>query len=381
MRVVVCDEAVGEAEPRHWVSSTQHSVEGRPVRFGVAEVPDTAFNAAGDYNRYHVLIRVLGFSLNFRDTALLLGEHPPGAHDRSRGIGSDYVAEVVATGAEVTDLEVGQRVIPAMDWPPTAEDPFAVGVVSSTASRELQRVHRSRLVPVPPAMSDAEAAAFSVSAQTSYAMLRRAEVGAGSTVLVTAATSATSRFVVSAARGRGARVFCLSRSGRGAEVAASSGAEGAFDVSSAGDVQALSALARRLHGFDAVVDPFCDAYLTSTVRLLGFGGHYVTCRLGARSGDHDADGAGTPSRWLEMLSSAVSKNVTIHGQCLGTRADLERALEDWTRGSLRVPLDSVHRGGDLAAFVRRTLDPVRRGKVVYLFDQPDTAGQGSGDAP
>ncbi|MGV9882247.1 quinone oxidoreductase family protein [Streptomyces sp. NPDC003006] len=370
MRILVVDGGQG-APPDHWSVVAEHTVRGQSLRFGLAETTDTAFDPAADYNREYVLVRVRAFSLNYRDTALALGEHAQGTHDRGRGFGSDFVAEVVATGSAVRGLRGGDRVIPSMDWPPQPGDTVSAGVVTNTASRELQRVHYSRLVPVPAAMSEAQAASFSIGAQTAYAMLRRAEVGRDSTVLVTAATSMTSLFAISAACGRGARVYCLSRSGRGSELLASLGVLRSFDPTDPAELKDLAGLAREIRGFDAVVDPFCDSHVLTAVKLIGFHGQYVTCRLAG--GPHD-EMAGTDvpgGHWVSMLTSLVSKNATIHGQCLGMRTDLEAALADWEAGRLTVVVDSEFSGTEVGPFIRRTFDPTRLGKAAYAFGRRD----------
>lgn len=118
MRILKCDDKINAPISDEWLHTTICEVRGQPLRFGLAEVPDLIFKEKADYNREHVLVRVIAFSLNYRDTALMLGEHPDGMHDRSRGIGSDFVAEIVSVGSEVKGLRVGDRVIPSMDWPP-----------------------------------------------------------------------------------------------------------------------------------------------------------------------------------------------------------------------------------------------------------------------
>ncbi|MBK1787989.1 quinone oxidoreductase family protein [Prauserella cavernicola] len=366
MKVLLCDEKTGERSPAHWAGSATHTLRGLPLRFGLAEVADTAFDAAADHNREYVLVRVLGFSLNYRDLSLLMGEQSGVLHDRSRGIGSDFVGEVVATGHAVPGLEIGDRVIPNMVWPPRPADAVSAGVLTNNASRELQRIHHSRLVPVPDAVSTANAAAFSVGAQTAYAMVRRARITHGSTVLVTAATSATSLFTISAAGNRGATVYGVSRSARGHDRLRELGVRRVFDSSSAEDLKDLSGLARASRGFDAVIDPYFDSYLVTGMRLLGFGGRYVTCRL--MGGPNERPELDLPAaEAMRMFTSMVAKNASIHGQCLGERSDLERALTDHADGGLDVVLDSVHTGGQLESFIHRSFSADRLGKVVYLF--------------
>ncbi|WP_166354534.1 quinone oxidoreductase family protein [Phytoactinopolyspora limicola] len=367
MKVLLCDEVRTDEPPGHWREWARHSVRGTPLWFGLTDVEDTPFDPAADHNREYVLVRVLGFSLNYRDTSLILGEQPEMLFDRSRGIGSDFVGEIVATGSSVAHLAVGDRVIPTMDWPPTPPDAVSAGVLTNSASRELQRLHHSRLLPVPETMTTADAAAFSVSAQTACAMLRRAEVAADSTVLITAATSTTSVFAASAASGRGARVCALSRRDQRYDRLRGLGIERVFHPDKPDDVIALAALAREVQGFDVVVDPFCDSYLLPAMKLLGFGGRYVTCRLMGGPHEHPEMPGLSSGTLMQLLTSMVAKNATIHGQCLGQRADLEAALADYAEGRLEVVLDSVHSGAQLGDFVRRSFCGDRFGKAVYLY--------------
>jgi NADPH:quinone reductase-like Zn-dependent oxidoreductase len=369
MRVLTVDAADRQSRHAEEGGAAVQVVGGRTLQFELSVVPDIAFDSEADYNREHALLRVRAFSLNYRDTALAMGHHPPGTHDRTRGFGSDFVADVVAIGRHVEGLEVGDRVIPSMNWPPEPENQVSAGVVTNHASRELQRVHASCLVRVPLTMSTTVAACFSVGAQTAYGMLRRAQVMSSSTILVTAATAATSLFAIGAAHGRGARVYALSGRDRPEEVTARLGADRCFDAGSAEQLQELSALARDLRGFDAVLDPFCDSYLLTAVKLLGFGGHYVTCRLAGGAGQELRGRSESSDPWLRMMMSAVAKNVTIHGQCLGTRTDLEDAILDWQAGRLDVVIDSCHAGREISTFIQRTFSPNRIGKVAYLFDE------------
>lgn len=245
--------------------------------------------------------------------------------------------------------------------------------MTNTASRELQRIHFSRLVRIPDAMSDTIAAAFSVGAQTAYGMLRRSEVSAGTSVLVTAATSMTGLFTASAACAREAQVYCVSRSGWAPEILAPFGVLRTFNAESVPDLQELSKLARRLRGFDVVIDPFCDVYLLTMVKLLGFGGRYVTCRMAGGPNDRFSGTDVAAARWLHMLTGLVAKNAAIHGQCLGERADLEKAVADWEAGRLNVVIDSLHAGDGISTFIDRSFAPGRAGKAVYRFQAADSS--------
>ena len=74
-----------------------------------------------------------------------------------------------------------------------------------------------KLMVVPERMSDVEAAAFSLGAQTSYSIVRHAGIKPGANVLVTAATSNTSLFLAQAARNAGGDVTMTTSSAEKAE--------------------------------------------------------------------------------------------------------------------------------------------------------------------
>ena len=134
---------------------------------------------------------------------------------------------------------------------------------------------------VPERMSDVEAAAFSIGAQTSYSMVRRAGVEPGANVLVTAATSNTSLFLAQAARNAGGDVTMTTSSQEKAERVRGLGFERVFVVDR--DVEAFeppSDLADHVHdidGFDAVLDPYFDLHLNRSLPVLASFGRYVTC--------------------------------------------------------------------------------------------------------
>ena len=62
------------------------------------------------------------------------------------------------------------------------------------------------------------------------------------------------------------------------------------------------------------------------------------------------------------------RNLVIQGNCLGTSGDLEFALQTYSDGNLKVPLDSICSDLDVRGFLeRRYLARERFGKVVYQY--------------
>jgi NADPH:quinone reductase-like Zn-dependent oxidoreductase len=159
-----------------------------------------------------VLLRKRGFSLNYRDRgiALQIAKH------QSEGdffpIGSDFVAEVLACGSDVTELSPGDRVIPDSAYPNSGEPGVRGGIPVNSASREFQVIPAVKLMRIPPAMSDAVAAGFTIGAQTAMAMERRVDAPAGGAVLVTSARSNTALFSIAALRRRNLQIHAATRS-------------------------------------------------------------------------------------------------------------------------------------------------------------------------
>ncbi len=76
-----------------------------------------------------------------------------------------------------------------------------------------------------------------------------------------------------------------------------------------------------------------------------------------------------PFGLTSLLQTAIMKNLSIVGNCIGLSDGLERALSDYAAGALLVVTDSVFTGDDVAPFLNRTFnDRERFGKVVYAYE-------------
>jgi NADPH:quinone reductase-like Zn-dependent oxidoreductase len=342
-------------------------IEGMPVFCGVVEMEPPGFDPRAQPDQ--VYLRVLAFSLNYRDRGFILRMCASDRQDGLYVIGSDFVAEVLDIGENVTDLTIGDRVIPDCQWPPVANR--RAGIPSNHASREIQVLPRQQLMRIPPGMDIATAASFSVGAQTAFAMIRRLNLAVGDRVLVTAPHSNTSLFVIGAMALRGVEIHGVSTSGghRGellamglAELIEADPWAGPFDEHPG----FTSILADG--GFQAVVDPFSDLYLALTTPLLAYGGRYITCgREDQSSGFTGRERTPTAGDARATITTAMLRNLSIIGNCLGASSDLARALAEHAAGRFSVRLDSVHRS-DPAGFLERTYNAHDRfGKVAFLY--------------
>jgi NADPH:quinone reductase-like Zn-dependent oxidoreductase len=333
-----------------------------------------SFDPNGEHSR-HLLVRVKAFSCNYRDKALILRMALSGRSRAFYAIGSEFVAEVVATGKEVDDLQPGDRVIANNAYPDSGEPGARPGVPTNHASHEFQVLHRAKLVRVPATMPDAVAAAFSIGAQTAYSMIRRLGAGPGDRVLVTAAKSNTSLFALAALSRLGVEIYALSTSDRHADALHAMGVKALIVFDPRGDEPLarhpmVAPLVADGGGFNVVIDPYCDLYLPHALTVMASFGRYTSC--------------GFYDQYLEMIGRASSppkvpfaslpglvllKNIGLIGNCIGLTADLERATADYAAGRLKVHIDSLFTGKDAAAFLARTYNASDRfGKVVYTYD-------------
>jgi NADPH:quinone reductase-like Zn-dependent oxidoreductase len=278
---------------------------------------------------------------------------------------------VVDVGAGVTALRPGDRVMIDAAYGPGTRRPW--GLPTNHASRQAIPLPATKLRRVPAAMPDELAACFSVVAQTSFGMLRRARVGAGERVLVTAAGSATALAAISAACAAGAAVTAVTTSAGHAGAARAAGAHDVVVVQSRGDpAGSLADAGLAGPAFDVVIDPFADVYLAATVPLLRAGGRYVTCGL-----DDQFDTTTAPARTRQVslavgaLAQVVIRNVEIIGNCLGSAGDLDRALQAHGEGRFSVHVAAVLTDPPAAKALRASFGPkAAPGKIAVRYAQP-----------
>ncbi|MEU1752694.1 medium chain dehydrogenase/reductase family protein [Micromonospora matsumotoense] len=356
MRVVVADQHTDLPAPVGWSEYAVVPVDGVPTRFGMAHVPRTAFDPTADYNRDHVLLRLKAFALGrWRDVLTQRHDCVLGPH---RGLGVDFVAEVVATGTNVTGFPPGERVIPCPDWPTDTGAPGTRGLVTCNASREYARLPAASLIGVGSAIGDDAAAALSTSASTGFALVRRADPPPGSRVLVCGGASGTALATVAALVNRGLRPALHGVPRRHLHRVDHLGIADLVDPDGASFAQARQ-LARAAGGFAAVIDVSGTTQgIRSAVALLGLGGRYVTCTPPAGGADDYAD----------VFRLLVVKGASLAGVHLGTRADLVEALRWADESGWRPAVDDGYTDGDLAKFVDHQFGEFPRfGDAVFTY--------------
>lgn len=324
-------------------------------------------------------MRKRGFSLNYRDRALILGMALRAPAGSFVALGSEFVGEIVACGAEAGGLRPGDRVIANNAYPDSGVPGVLGGIPGNRLSKELEVLHAAKLVRIPDNMSDAEAAGFSIGAQTTFSMVRKLALAPDAAVLVTGGRANTSLFAIHALRaqdfGRSVAIYASTTSQHSetrlrelniADVVRIDPSAPSFI-----DAPAVQRVMRERGGFDAVIDPFFDVHLIPAVQVLKPGGRYVTCGLYDQTAHlfpQQERAAPPPSAAMNVMSRVMIANLQIIGNCLGSTDDLERALAAYMAGRFPVIVDSVFTDGDAAGFLDRTYNaPERFGKVVYLY--------------
>ena len=202
-----------------------------------------------------VRVRVAAAGVNFRDALIALGAYPGDA-----SLGGEGAGVVIETGAAVSDLAVGDRVMGL----------FATGLAPlAVADRRL-------LIAVPHAWSFAEAASMPTAFLTAhYALADLARVQRGERVLVHAAAGGVGMAAVRIARLLGAEVLATA-SERKWPLLRSLGIEESHIASSrdAQFEQRFRALTDGA-GVDVVIDSLAGELVDASLRLLGPGGRFI----------------------------------------------------------------------------------------------------------
>jgi NADPH:quinone reductase-like Zn-dependent oxidoreductase len=345
-----------------------------PVYCGLIHTKEPPFDRHSLENQFNVLVKKRAFSCNYRDKHLIFRMTTKGTDDGFYVVGSDFVGKVVDIGSQVTDLQIGDRVIGNNAYPESGVDGISPGVPTNNASKEYQVFHQVKLLKIPQEMPDEVAAAFSIGAQTTYSMIRKLQITKDSNILVTAAKSNTSLFAINALKKHRVNVYATTTSRRFEEELKAMGVKEVILVEPLQkrltENQTLQKIASDIGGFDCVIDPFFDLHLSSAVDLMAAGGRYITCGLYDQYFsliDRDIPKLSLDSS--HIMLSIMLKNLQIIGNCIGQTQDLKDAIRDYSSGILKVAIDSAFSNRQVGTFFRQTYNAKDRfGKVVYVYD-------------
>lgn len=296
--------------------------------------------AVPDAGPREVLIRVRACSLNYRDQAIAKGQYFSGPVMTPTVPLSDGVGDVVAVGAGVTDLGVGDRVagIFFQGWqsgPPTPSMGDALGAPPARGMlADYVTLPASGVVRVAATLSDEEAATLPCAGVTAWNALMCGirPLTAGDSVLVIG-SGGVSVLALQIAKAAGAQVIATSSSAAKLERLTALGADHLINYRDEPDWGAKAAeLAGG--GVDHVVEVGGLGTLAQSMQAVGFGGEIALIGVLSMQGDANPMGLmfkGASLRGIFVGSAQMARDlngfVDAHGikPVIGQRFDFAEA--------------------------------------------------------
>jgi NADPH:quinone reductase-like Zn-dependent oxidoreductase len=313
------------------------SEHGGPEVLRYTEVPEPQIGAP---NVNDVLVRVRACALNHLDL-WVRGGLPGVTIPLPRIPGSDISGEVAKVGANVSHVKVGERVLlsPGISCghcpqclaanDSMCRDYTLFGYMVDGGYAEYVRSPSVNVIPMPPGLSFEEAAAIPLVFLTAWHMLiTRAKLKPSEDVLILGAGSGVGSAAIQIAKVTGARVIATAGS---EEKLAKAKELGAHDVIQHSK-QDIAAEVKRLtnrRGVDVVFEHVGQATWEHSVRSLAVGGRLVTC------------GATTGYEGKIDLRYLFTRQLSILGSFMGSKAELYSVLELVRRGLLKPVIDTV----------------------------------------
>ena len=212
-----------------------------------------------------VLIEIKAASLNFPD--LLIVQNKYQMKPQLPFVpGSEYAGVIAAVGEGVTNLAVGQ----------------SVACLSGTGGFGTHTIAPAALcMPLPPGFPHVDAAAFIMIYATSYhALVDRAQLKAGETVLVLGAAGGVGTSAIQIAKGMGARVIAAASTDEKCELCKSIGADATINYSRQDLREAVKELTAG-KGPDVIYDPVGGDLAEPAFRTIAWRGRYLVIGFAA----------------------------------------------------------------------------------------------------
>jgi NADPH:quinone reductase-like Zn-dependent oxidoreductase len=287
-----------------------------------------------------VLVRVRACALNFLDIWVRRGW--PGLKlEMPHWCGADVAGEIVELGENVTDWQVGQRVV--VDPGVTLfEDEFTrrgrdsvspgyhvLGEHRRGGAAEYLAISAGNLAAMPDDMDFSEAAAPLLVSLTAWRMLmHQAGLRAGETVLVVGAGGGVNSVSIQIAKLAGATVYTVASNPEKAEQARKLGADVVLDRSQVNWGKEIFKLTSR-RGVDVVVDNVGQATITTSMQAVARGGRIVI--VGNTSG---------PKAEID-IRFIFGKQISLIGSTMGSHQDFRDVLNLLWAGKIKPVIHQV----------------------------------------
>lgn len=308
-----------------------------------------------------VLVRLQSASLNYRD--LLVPQRGYGALTGTLPLIpiSDGAGEIVAIGAGVSRVAVGDRVCPLMiqKWisgtPTTPTITATLGGPLDGVMAEYMVLGEQGIVKIPEHLGWEEAATMPCAALTAWsALVTEARVKAGDTVLVLG-TGGVSLFAVQFAKLHGARVIVLSGSDAKLDRVLKLGADDGLNYRG---TPAWGKAVRHMaggDGVDLIVEVGGEKTLPQSLKAVRAGG--TISLIGVLSG----------ATMEVRLGPIVTRKIRLQGITVGSRDGMEAMLRAVSQHTVKPVIDRTFAFEEL----REALDYLKRsahfGKVCIRF--------------
>jgi NADPH:quinone reductase len=212
-----------------------------------------------------VLINIKAASLNFPDILIVQNkyQHKPALPFVP---GSEYAGVIEAVGPGVTHLKVGQN----------------VACLSGTGGFGTHTLAPAAIcMPLPTGFSHVDAAAFIMIYATSYhALVDRAQLKAGETVLILGAAGGVGTSAIQIAKAMGAKVIAAASSDEKCALCKSIGADETINYSTQDLRESIKALTGG-KGPDVIYDPVGGPYTEPAFRSIAWRGRYLVVGFAA----------------------------------------------------------------------------------------------------
>ncbi len=294
-----------------------------------------------------VLIEIKAASLNFPDLLIVQNKYqmkPPPPFVP----GSEYAGVIQALGPGVTHLQLGQH----------------VACLSGTGGFATHTVAPAALcMPLSATFSFVDGAAFIMIYATSYhALVNRAQLKAGETVLVLGAAGGVGTSAIQVAKVCGARVIAAASTDEKCALCKSIGADASINYSRENLREAIKTLTEG-RGPDVIYDPVGGDLSEPALRSIGWRGRYLV--IGFAAGPIPA----------VPLNLPLLKEASIVGVFWGafakhepqSNADMMFELAKWyEKGSIKPVIDSTLPMAELKAAFARMSSRAVKGKLVLV---------------
>lgn len=285
-----------------------------------------------------VLVRVKACALNHLDLWVRQG-NPAYPMPLPHVLGSDVAGIVEQVGSNVDSVMVGQRVFVSpgiscwkCEYCLAGRDNFCrsyslLGAMMHGGYAEYVKVPFRNVLPIPENLSFEQAAAFPlVSVTASHMLFALAGLQHGETVLIMGAGSGVGMMAVQMAKLAGARVLTTVGSDDKIPKAVLLGADAVINHAKEKVADRVKLLTEG-RGVDVVIEHIGPEVWDSSLESLAKGGRLITC------------GATTGGDVKLNLRYVFSRQLTIKGSYMGTRAELVKAADMMGQGRLISVID------------------------------------------